>query len=180
MKPIRVAGLLVALWAWTAPIHASAQASIFVMGGATVPIGDYADYANTGWMAQAGAVFPVGPMGLSVGAGGFYGVNNHTVDGDKTNLYGGLGFLQYTIGDAAAFSPYVYAGGGFMTHSYKSDTFPEGSGSGLAVTAGAGVNIPLGGATGFAEGEYLTGLGDEVDGTDLFAISAGVSFSVGG
>jgi hypothetical protein len=57
---------------------------------------------------------------------------------------------------------------------------PEGSGSGLAATAGAGVGIPLGGVTGFVEGQYLTGFGDEIDGTDLFAVSAGVSFPLGG
>jgi hypothetical protein len=67
-----------------------------------------------------------------------------------------------------------------MTHSYKSDTFPEGSGSGLAGAGGAGVNIPLGGVIGFVEADYLTGFGDEVDGTDLFAISVGVAFDVGG
>jgi hypothetical protein len=182
MKRMRTAGLVVALSALIAPATASGQASIFVMGGLTVPTGDYSEYANTGWMAQGGAVFPVGPAGLSLGIDAFYGVNNHEPppDGDKTNLYGGFAFVQYTIGDPAAVAPYVYAGPGFMTHSYKSDTLPEGSGSGLAATAGAGVGIPLGGVTGFVEGQYLTGFGDEIDGTDLFAVSAGVSFPLGG
>jgi hypothetical protein len=181
MNRMRGAGLVLALWAMAAPATASAQASIFLMGGLAVPTGDYGEYADAGWLAQGGVTIPVGTAGVSIGAGGFYGVNNHgDIDGDKTNLYGGLGFVQYSIGDAASVSPYVYAGLGFMTHSYKSDTFPEGSGSGLAGTGGAGVNVPLGGVLGFVEGQYLTGFGDEIDGTDLFALSVGVAFNVGG
>jgi hypothetical protein len=181
MNRTRSSLLVVALWALLAPQTARAQASIFLMGGLSVPTGEYSDYANMGWLAQGGVTFPVGTAGVSLGAGGFYGVNNHEdVDGDKTNLYGGLGFVQYTIGNAAAVAPYVYAGLGFMTHSYKSDTFPEGSGSGLAGTGGAGVNVPLGGVLGFVEAEYLTGFGDEIDGSDLFILSVGVVFDVGG
>ena len=67
-----------------------------------------------------------------------------------------------------------------MTHSYKSETFPEGSGSGLAASGGAGVNFPIGGIMGYAETMYLTGIGDEVDGSDVLVGSVGVSFPLGG
>ncbi len=181
MHPSRVAAMVVALSAAGAPAVVSAQTSIFVMGGMAVPNADYSEYAENGWMAQAGVGVPLGAGAVTLGASGFYGVNNHAPppDGDKTNLYGALGFLQYTIGDPTTVSPYVYAGGGFMVHAYKSETFAEDSASGLAATAGTGVNVPLGGILGFVEAEYLTAFGD-VDGTDLFVISAGVVFEVGG
>ena len=159
----------------------SAQAAAFVSGGVTFPTGEYADYASAGWMAQGGVLFPVGAPGLGVGALGFYGSNNHDIDGDKTNLYGGLAVAAYTIGDPAATSPYVGAGVGLMTHSYKSESAPsfEGSESGLAAGAVAGVNVPLGGVMGFVEAMFLTGFGD-VDGTHVFGANVGVQFPLGG
>ncbi|MEQ1857547.1 MAG: hypothetical protein ABL963_13895 [Longimicrobiales bacterium] len=153
----------------------SAQATVFVSGGASIPVSDYADYAKIGYMAQAGISFPVGTAGLLAGVGGLYGSNNHDTDGDKTNLMGAAAFLQYEIGTTA----YLFAGPGYVKHSYKSDTFPEGSASGLAAAGGGGINIPLGGLNGYVEGMYLTGFGD-IDGTDAFVASFGATFPLGG
>jgi hypothetical protein len=175
-------GLALTLAAVALPTSATAQASLFVSGGLTVPTGDYGEYANAGWMGTGGVVFSVGTAGLGVGAAGFYGSNSHEepLDGDKTNLYGALAFASYTMGDAAALSPYVFAGPGYLTHAYKPETGSDESGSGLALAGGVGVNVPLGSLMGFVEGMYLTGLGDEVDGTDLFEVNVGVSFPLGG
>ena len=41
------------------------------------------------------------------------------------------------------------------------------------------MNLPLGGTRAFVEGEYLTAFGD-IDGTDLFIVSVGVLFELGG
>ncbi len=153
----------------------SAQATMFISAGAGVPVSDFADYASVGWMAQVGVSFPVGSPGLAAGVGGLYGSNSHDTDGDRTDLLGGAAFLQYTIGDPASTSGYVFAGPGYVQHSYKSETFPEGSASGLAAAGGGGVNIPIGGLTGYIEGMYLTGFGD-IDGTDVVVASVGISF----
>ena len=157
------------------PGVASAQATMFLSAGASIPVSEFADYAGVGWMAQGGVSFPVGSPGLAVGVGGLYGSNSHDVDGDRTDLLGAAGFVQYTIGDPASTSGYLFAGPGYVQHSYKSDTFPEGSVSGLAASGGGGVNIPIGGLTGYVEGMYLTGFGD-IDGTDLVVASVGISF----
>jgi hypothetical protein len=158
----------------------AAQTSVFVQGGVTAPIGDYSDLAAEGWMAQGGALFSFSPV-LAVGGSVFYGVNDHdpAPDGDETNLYGGLAFLEYTLATTAT-APYMFGGIGFLTHAYRSDTFPDESESGLALTVGTGVNFPLGDATGFAEVQYLTGLGNGVGGTDLFFAGAGLAFTLGG
>lgn len=159
---------------------ASAQANIFVSAGAALPIGDYGDYAGTGWMAQAGVGFPVASS-VSAGVGGFYGVNNHDTDGDKTNLYGALAYALFTMGEDGSVQPYVFGGPGFMTHSYKSESFPsaEGSESALAAAAGAGVNIPFGSLEGFVEGMVLAGFSD-LDETRVIVLSGGLSFPLGG
>jgi hypothetical protein len=182
MKRAVTAVLVTSLWVLAAPANASAQAMIGVGGGVTFPTGDYADYANTGWLAAAGVAFPVGDVPVSISAHGFYGSNNHEApDGDKTNLYGALAGVSYAFGDPEGVSPFVGGLAGFMHHSYKSESQPslEGSESGLAGGAFAGVGFPLGGIGGFVEAYWLTGFGD-IDSTQLFGAMAGVQFPLGG
>jgi len=183
MKRSLTVVLVAALAAMTAPIDVSAQVSIGVAGGVTFPLGDYADLdgANTGWMGAAGVSFAVGEAGLSVGAAGFYGSNNHDIDGDKTNLLGGLGLVTYNISTGGSITPFVGASAGYLRHSYKSDTQPslEGSVSGFAYGARGGISFPLGGMNGFLQGNWLKGAGD-VSGTQWFGVTAGVLIPVGG
>ena len=181
MKRLVAAALTLAFFGVTAPSQASAQVSIGIGGGASFPAGDYGDYAKTGWIGSAGVTFAVGESGLGVGATGFYGSNNHSdVDGDKTNLLGGVASLNYAFATGGAATPYILGGLGFMKHSYKSDSFPslEGSSSGLVFGGGAGVMFPLGSINGRVQGTYLMGSGD-IDGTQFFAVGAGVSIPLG-
>lgn len=175
--------LVAAFVALCAPADTAAQAMIHLGGGVTLPTGDYGDYANTGWLAHGGVAFPVGDAGLAVGAAGYFGVNNHEPppDGDKTQLYGGLGFANYGFGDPEAVSPFVFGMAGLMVHSYKSDQFAslEESDTGFAAGGGGGVSIPLGGISGFAEAWYLVGFFDGGN-TALGGVTAGVQFAVGG
>jgi hypothetical protein len=182
MKRFVTAALIVALGALMAPSLTSAQISIRVGGAATFPMSDYGDYANTGWMGAAGVNVAVGEAGLGVGAHGFYGSNNHSdVDGDKTNLYGALGTVSYSIAAGGSVMPYVFGALGFMTHSYKSNDFPalEGSASAMAWGGGGGLGFPLGGITGSVDGFYVQGTGDNSD-TKFFGVGASVSFPIGG
>ena len=174
MKRLFSSAMVTALVALSAQ-SASAQATMFLSAGASIPMSDFADAVSVGWMAQAGVAFPIGSPGLAAGVGGLYGSNGHDIDGDRTDLLGGAAFLQYTIGDPASTSGYVFAGPGYVQSSFKSDTSPEGSVSGLAASGGAGVNIPIGGLTGYVEGMYLTGFGD-IDGLDVVVASVGISF----
>lgn len=172
--------VVVALFAWTAPLDVSAQ-GIFVGGGVTVPTSDFGDFANTGWMGFAGVLTPVGDQGFSVGAEGFFGSNGHEIEGDKTNLYGGMALASLSFGgETAPATPFVFGGLGFMTHSYKSESTPqfEDSATGMTLGGGGGVTFPLGGAQGILAGTYIQGFGD-IDETSLFGISAGVQFLFG-
>jgi len=158
----------------------SAQASVFLGGGLTIPTGEYSDYAKTGWNGFGGVLFAVGEAGLAVGAEGFFGSNSHDYEGDKTNLYGGMGLVSYSIDTGSSAAPFVFGGVGYMTHSYKSDDFPddEGSASGLAAGFGGGVSFPLGGVNGILAGSFVSGFGD-IDGTHLVGINAAVQIPFG-
>ena len=184
MKRLVTVALVLAFGAVLAPGQASAQVSIRAGAAATFPLGDgvddYGSYAKTGWMASAGVNLPLGDAGLSVGADGFYGSNSHEDAGDKTNLYGVLGTVGYTISTGGSIAPFVAGAVGFMTHAYKSDTFGDDSASALAWGGVAGVGFPLGGIGASIEGFYLAGTGDDLSGTKLFGVGASINIPLGG
>lgn len=182
MKRFMSVALAVALVGLAAPSDSSAQAVIALGAGPTIPMGDYGDFAKTGYLGHAGVNVPVGEAGLTIGGHGFFGSNGHDdVDGDKTNLYGGVGSVGYQIATSGSIAPSVFGMVGYLVHSYKSESFPaaEGSDSGLAAGAGVGIGFPLGGISGVVQGWWLTGFGD-VDGTQILGIDVGVGIPVGG
>jgi len=158
----------------------SAQNVIVLGAGATIPAGDYANYAKLGFLAHGGADFGVAPN-VSVGAHGFFGSNSHDTDGDKTNLHGGVATVGYMIATSGSIMPQIWGGAGYLVHSYKSESFPafEGSASSLAALIGAGLGFPLGSVTGMVNGYMLMGFGDN-DETRYFAIDFGVGIPFGG
>ena len=167
------------------PTSAVAQ-SAFAGVGITVPTGDFSDFgdgdgAKTGFMAIGGVTFPIGEGNLSVLGEGFYGMNDHEYEGDKTNLYGAMGGLLLGFSETGEPGLYVYGQAGFMVHDYKSDDFSEfeGSETGLALGGGAGYSIPIGSLTGWAEGRYTFGKFDDGN-TTYFGVMAGLSFPIGG
>jgi hypothetical protein len=178
MKRFLGSGLAIGVLALTAQ-SASAQSMVFLSAGVTFPSGEFADVAEDGWMAQGGMVFPVGAAGFSLGVGGFYGVNNHDVGGDATNLFGGGAFILYDIAASGSLQPYLFAGPSYMVHAFKSDAFADASSSGLAAQVGAGVNVPAGGLTSFLEAMFTKALSDDINGTDFIAISVGIDIPLG-
>jgi len=155
----------------------SAQPSIYVGGGPSIPIGEYGDFAKTGWLAVAGLVVPVGPKGRSIGGELMYGSNKHDdTSGDKTNLPGAFGFLQYRAGDPSRAGVYFFGQAGVLNHQYK----PGGTGLsdenewGFSVGGGAGVDVPVGGVTIFVEGRVMTR-----SGTNFIPLMAGIGIPIG-
>lgn len=103
MLPICAAAAIVAL---ALPARSEAQLTIYLSGGGAFPTSDYGTYAKTGWLAAGGVLFDVGPLGLSVGAEGFYGQNDHDdIEGDKTNPYGGMGIVDFSFSVGAPLVP---------------------------------------------------------------------------
>lgn len=154
---------------------------VFLGGGLSKPVGDYGDFAKTGWMATGGVGFDIGNKGLWLEAQGYFGNNNHSdVDGDKTQLLSGMGALGYTFSPDAKVTPWVMAGVGFLSHKYKPATGTGGSSSSFAYEAGAGLSIKAGSkANVWFGGQYMGGTGDNKD-TKLIMILAGITINVGG
>lgn len=179
----RFAGLsaVALILAMMIPATASAQGSIFVGGGITVPMSDYKDYAKTGWLGTAGLVWNLGDKGAFIAGEGFYGSNKHKApdDDEKTNLYGADLGLGYRFGDADRTGVYVAALGGLMVHQYKPATGSSSSESGFMYGGFAGVDIPAGGFNVWFEGRIMMASIDE-ENTSFFGILAGVSFPIGG
>ncbi len=186
MKRVFYVALAAAFFALSAPADSSAQTSIFVGGGASIPTGDFSDFgggdgANTGWQGMVGAQFAIGESGLTAGPRVFYGSNSHDTDGDKTNLFGGTALLNYGFGDPEAVNPFLWGEFGVMSHSYKSETLPAADDKSTAAVwgGGAGVGFPLGGTNGWIAAGYNAGLGDN-SGTTYFGVYAGLTFALGG
>jgi hypothetical protein len=159
--------------------------SVYFGGGATIPTGDYGDYADPGFMVIGGLEFPVGPEGLSVFGEGFFGQNGHSdFEGDKTQPYGAMGGLLYSFSPDADASLYAFGQAGILVHKYSSDDFEGDSESAFGYGGGVGYGFPLGGVRGFVEGRYMSAsFDDELGGsssTAFFALFAGVSIGIGG
>ncbi len=162
----------------TLPSPASAQ-GVYWGAGITFPMGDYGDYAKTGYLGIAGISFDLGPAGLSVVGEGFYGQNSHETDGDKTNPYGAMAGLLYDLNPEETGGPYVFGQAGLMVHKYSSDEFGDDSETGFGFGAGAGYGFPLGDTELFVEGRYMYGSFDYGN-TSFLGIMAGVALTLGG
>ena len=176
MRSLRttIVALTVALFA--VPGTASAQ-SIYGGAGLTIPVGDFGDYADAGWMGVLGVTVDIGESGLWAYGEGFYGQNNHSdVDGDKTNPYGAMGGVGYDFGDGESVGFYAFGGAGLMVHKFSPDTGEGGSESQFGYQAGAGVGAPLGDSFGLWGEGRIMGSKD----TTFIGILAGVSVQLGG
>jgi hypothetical protein len=176
-----VAALVVFSFTFTS--QASAQ-GLFLGAGATIPTSDYGNYADPGWMLEGGVSFPINEEGLYIFGEGLFGSNKHSdFEGDKTNLLGIFGGVEYDLSTPGEPGIFIFGEVGLLRHDYKSDEFPEdeGADNGLAYGGGAGYGFPIGGMSGWVLGRYLVGQFDGPDGnTTFFGVMAGVSFPLGG
>lgn len=171
-----------ALFLLSTPLPAHGQ-WIFAGVGPTIPVGDFGDYANTGFVVNAGLGYDVTPT-VSFGTEGFYGYNAHEDSGsgydDSTTLYGGLFFVQYTPVTASRLSPHLRGGLGLLVHEYSSDTFPDVSDNGMAWFLGGGVNYGMGTSWGLRGEGQFTSASIAGSATSFFSLLGGVYFEFGG
>ena len=177
MRRMLVASAAVFALALAAPLTANAQ-SIFVLAGASLPTGDYGDFADTGWMVAGGVSFDIGEGGLFAGAEGLYSRHGTEADGVSAKPYSVMGFLGYDIPTESSFSPYVFAGAGIQGVSVSFDGESDSS-------SAFGYQFGVGGAfegdsniTPLVEVRYQ-GSGDEEVDLNFIGIAAGVSIGVG-
>jgi hypothetical protein len=158
-----------------------AEAQFFVSASATIPSGDYGDYAKTGWLAGVGARAWANEAGnIALWLVGEYGSNSHdadvvgVTDGDKTNIMSGGAFVAYTLGSNpdASMTPFIVAGGGYMNHQWSPAT-GDSENSGQAF-AGGGLGLSFGDESGgpWILATYRNGFDD----TKFITIGGGWTF----
>jgi len=150
---------------------------VWLGGGATVPLSDFADYGETGLMLAGGFAHSIGESGLNIGVEGSYGQNNHKdIERDGTNPIALMGRVGYDFsGPNANASLYTFAGLGILWHKF---TLGESADSGLGLQAGAGYYFPLGSLSGWVEGRFVHA-GIEGEHTTFVGALAGISIPLG-
>lgn len=170
MKSFRTMFAALAVALFILPASASAQ-SIFVGAGITIPVSDYGDAADTGWLGIAGVTVDIGEDGLWVYGEGQYGQNGVTDDSENWKVYGAMGGVGYAFDAGESFGIYVFGGAGLLALKLGDD-----SESKFGYEGGAGVDIPIADSFGlWVEGRYM-GSSD----VNLFGVVAGVGIDLAG
>jgi hypothetical protein len=171
-------GVLAVLTSLSATASAQVPStSVFVGGGATVPIGDYKEYAKTGFLADAGIGRTFGSGRVFAFADVFYGRNSHETADESTTLLGG-GANVGLSSTAGTVRPYAYVGLGMQNHKYN----PAGGGDGGSETkpygrGAVGLSLGSGKTTFWVEAGLIQGFGGDDGNTGYLPIQAGISIS---
>jgi len=169
--------VLGALFALVAAAPASAQFA-WLGGGATFPMSDYGNYANTGYMVTGGVGVPIWAPGLNIAGEAFFGQNGHEGGGSFTNPYGFMAELEYDFVPGAT-GVYVFGGLGVLFHRYHEDAGNVSTtDSGLGLVGGAGYSFPLGVINGWVEGR-LHHASINGDNTTFGGLMAGIGIPLG-
>lgn len=173
MRRLVISGSMLALAVTI--VSAPVTAQFYVGAYASLPSGDYADFAKTGWMAEAGYGFWKSSNDrLTLWVSGSYGSNSWDDDGSsdgKTNIMMGLGSVTYNITSNPDSGPYLLGHIGYLNSKASVDDLDtEGEGG---VAFGGGVGYGMGKF--WLEGRYITA--SVGDGTLAFIlIGGGISF----
>ena len=168
---VLAAGLLAA-----APAAVTAQ-SVSLAGGLSLPVSDLKDIAESGYNAAIGLNFgaPLLPFGARI-EGAINGFNL------KDNVNGDVRILNVTANGIFNLGmPYLIGGLGYYNRRIKIDeiglraTDSEGA---AGINVGAGIRLPLGTLSPFAEIRYHAMLGSKDKGTNLqfIPITFGIQF----
>ena len=182
MKRFAVPVVLGALAMAAVSSRASAQ-YVFLGGGPSIPVGEFSDYAKSGWLLQGGIGVDVGKKGFWLEAEGFFGSNSHEDTGnlkEKTNLIGFMGAIGKTLSPGKKVSPYVLAGAGILGHQFRTDDDNaedlEATENKFAYTGALGLSIALNTKARFwVEGRYIGS-----SGTAVIPVMVGISITLGG
>ena len=128
--------------------------SIGVAGGATQPMSDLSDGANTGFNATAALDIhlPLIPVGLRVdGAYNQFGEKNGA--GAKLHIASATGNLVWRL-PSIGLSPYLIGGAGLYMPTVTAPGLASSTENHFGWNAGAGVNLPMGFLHAFVEARY--------------------------
>lgn len=176
-----------------APASAQSGVNFGVGGGASIPLGDFADeavggaeigYQGTAFVGfQGGANLPVGfridgmfqRFGLNDDAigGGDFDVNYQLISGTANVVY------EFATSEETRFKPYLIGGGGIYNLDTKGDDADdlgfEGDATKFGLNAGAGFNFAFGNVGLFLEGRFHN-VFTEDNNTNFIPITLGLRF----
>jgi opacity protein-like surface antigen len=183
-RAFRQAGLVVLLGAGLAiPATAQTRIGVGVGAGGALPIGDFGDHFNTGWVAGAGlTIMPAtAPVGFRVDA--HYGSFSEDGHDAKIKPLVFAGGVVLPLGKEGGLRPYVAAGGGMASVKFDDEDHPEFSKTTTKFSwyGAGGLSFQLGdgGARLFVETRFVS-IATEESATNYIPLIAGISFGLGG
>src|SRR5688572_26849573 len=154
----------------SAPAVRAQGAEFSIGGGATVPLSDFDDIAQTGYHGLVGISFVPGSFPLGIQIDGMYQrlAFDDAIPGDLTSqVIQGTANLVYKFktSEESSFRPYLIAGGGI--YNFKSvggdDVVAPGDGdtsTDFGINGGAGFDIKTSGIGFFVEGRFHNVFGE--------------------
>lgn len=178
MRRAPVGSIAVLLLALAFPLTAHAQ-SVYVLGGGAFPLGDYGDFADTGWMVAGGFAFDIGEDGLFAGAEGLYSRSGTEVEDLSTKPWSVMGFLGYNIPTQSTVSPYLFAGAGIQGVTVSAEGADSETDSAFGYQFGAGLTFASGSNISPLVELRYQGSGDENVDLNFIGVAAGVQIGLG-
>jgi Outer membrane protein beta-barrel domain len=162
MRRLAVGGVGLVMLLVASPARAQDAAGTAVQfgvgGGLSLPLGDFDDFAKTGWHGTA--LVSIQPATVPIGFqidGNFSQFSDDTPLDLKEQLIYGTGNIVYTFQTAeeSKFHPYLIGGGGVYNAKLKGDDSPtDESTTKFGINAGAGFDFSVGSAGLFVEGRF--------------------------
>lgn len=154
-----------------------------VVAGASIPLGDFGDFAETGWHAGGflqwdGPTFPLGIRGeVSYHEFGVKDVDDFHLDIITATLNG---VWLFPMTEPATVRPYIIGGGGWYRESCDDCPGDESDNHG-GLNIGAGIQVPLSGFTSIIEARWHIVFDSDDDvpnssNTTFIPISVGLRF----
>jgi hypothetical protein len=160
-----------------APQAASAQVGFFIGAGALMPMGEFGDYANTGFLVVGGVSIPTANQKVGVDVMAFYGRATHDGDlNEATNIPGAAVGLTYMLSSGGSVMPYLSVMAGALQHRYDpgDSGFEEDSETQVMFGGGGGLAIPMSSMMLFVDARYA-----HTKDTAFLSLSVGLGFGGG-
>jgi hypothetical protein len=157
-------------------LPAQSAVSIGIAGGAAIPVGDFADFVNTGYNGTVilGIKPALSPVGFRVDGmyNRFPGRNDLVVDHPNASIIGGTANLVYYL-SGVGIRPYVIGGAGY--YGLKLDTPGADRTNKFGVNGGVGAQFALSGFNTFLEARFHH-VSTEGGSTQFVPVIFGLSF----
>ena len=180
MRGLRSVVVGAILMATVGAAPAVAQAKFSLGGGLTLPLGDFDEFAGTGWHGLAAIGFQPADFPVGFQIDGMYqrfGIDDVPEDFDVGfQIIQGTANIVYTFTTAeeSTFHPYLIGGVGYYNQKATGDDAGDVDSEGdIGLNGGAGFDFQLGSVGLFIEGRFHNIFADD-ESVNFIPISAGI------